>query len=115
MANWPAGVPFFRMNNGAEMNIEGDILRSDMDVGPPKQRPRSSFLTQQREGKTPPLTSVQLDTLLTFFKTTLFNGALSFTVTDPFDGELVNCRIVGGLRVVKRGLLFTVTAQLERV
>lgn len=115
MPAWPTAVPFFRMNAGTQLSIEGDVLRSEMDVGPPKQRLRSSYLKQNREGTTPPLTPAQLAALRTFFEQTLSNGVLSFTATDPFDGAAVTCRIVGGLRVSKRGLLFIVKADLERL
>lgn len=115
MPAWPTSVPFFRVNTGGELTLQGDNLRSEMDVGPAKVRPRSSFLSQTREGRTPPLTPFQKDALVEFFIEDLANGALSFTVTDPFDGELVNCRIIGSIRIRKVGTLFQVSADLERV
>lgn len=74
--SWPAGLPQ-RWGGGAQRQPAGNVLRTEMDVGPPKMRRRATadFIPTSFSIL---LTTAEKDTLDTFYLTTL-------TKVLPFD------------------------------
>lgn len=90
MANWPSTLP---QEMSAETTVQDDESRliSPMDAGPASVRNRFTAITQTiKTGMI--LTGSELQTFLTFFRTTLNHGRDSFTWTHPFDGSSVDMR-----------------------
>jgi len=85
METWPIGLQ--QLLNVADFGITlgNTKVRSDMDVGPAKERSR---FTDAVDGYS---CSIDLDmdtysTFLTFYKTTLNNGVNTFAFNDPITG-----------------------------
>lgn len=85
MADWPAGIPWEFLTDGASGAFGDNTLRSSMDVGPPKLRRRSTAAPDRFVGDIL-VTLTQYGTLETFYKTTLGYGALPFDGTHPITG-----------------------------
>lgn len=78
MATWPATLPQRPLREGFQEQTVDILLRSPMDAGPPKTRPR--YRSAPRDFALPMvLTTAQRATLETFYETTLNFGV------DPFD------------------------------
>lgn len=87
MAVWPAGLPQALNFSQLKEERQDGALRSDMETGPPKTRPRFTAVSRYVSGSIGPLTSTQRTSLLDFFSTTLGQGAASFDMPDPALGS----------------------------
>jgi hypothetical protein len=90
MANWPAALPQ-KMFLGTQIGDDETRLITPMDSGPSSMRNRFTARTQTVKTNMV-LTGSQLAIFQTFYRTTLNNGASSFTWTDPTDGNSVTIR-----------------------
>jgi hypothetical protein len=93
MITWPGTLPTLSTEEGyRETQLPSSSIRSQTDVGPPKQRNRfTSFVKQY--SVIFQLTSAQLDTFWTFYRETLGNGSLSFySLPEPRTGLAVQAR-----------------------
>ena len=90
MASWPAGLP---QDMGADTTVQDDESRliQQMDAGPASVRNRFTAITQTIK-TTMILTGAELETFLTFFRTTLRHGQDPFTWNHPVDGSSVDMR-----------------------
>lgn len=88
-AIWPTTLPSALLLQGLSYAFGDDTLRTDMEVGPLKSRPRSSMAYPSVRG-TVRLTGTQLATLATLYNTTLTGGALPFSWTDPTTGTTIS-------------------------
>ncbi len=61
-------------------------VRSNMDSGDQKARPRFSAVIRTMTGQIEQLTSTQVDSIFTFYDTTCSFGSISFTWTHPRTG-----------------------------
>jgi hypothetical protein len=114
MADWPAGVPFFKAHGSLSRSGPVDAsIRTAMAHGPAKVRRRFTAAVRNFTGATPFLTKAQLATFETFFADTLKMGSLSFTATDPLDCTEKTFRFVGSYSITPSGRAFRVSAQLE--
>ena len=85
---YPASLPQNPLVEGFNDTRQKAALRSDMDTGAPKRRKR--FTAAIRPLKFPTiLNGTQRVTFDTFYKTTLGEGSLSFTIPDPVDGNTI--------------------------
>jgi hypothetical protein len=87
MPTWPVSLPqSFPLDS--EEDGSGNILRTDMSVGPAKSRRRAT--AEVTRYTLPPkrwiLTDDQRDTLLDFFNDDCGAGNVAFTWTDPWPG-----------------------------
>lgn len=90
---WPSTLPITPLVTGYTRSFPNNILESEGDAGQGKTR---------RKGATPPfqftfpmtLTKAQVDTLDTFVHSTLYDGALRFEFTNPWNGALIEAKIV---------------------
>ena len=90
MADWPATLPQ-RGLLGTDIGDDESRLTTPMDTGPASVRNR--FTAYPRSTNIPMvLTGDQLETFYTFYRTTLSNGALSFTWVDPQTNESATLR-----------------------
>jgi len=90
MANWPATLPQ-QLFLGASIGDEDSRLVTPMDTGPSTVRNRFTAFPQPVKTQMV-LTGTQLVAFRTFYRTTLSNGSLSFTWTDPADDSSVTYR-----------------------
>ncbi len=74
---WPGTLPTKVMQDGFAEGQPNAAIRTQMDSGPAKQRNRFTTLNLPFSG-TFIMTSAQVDTFWTFYRTTLGNGAGSF-------------------------------------
>ncbi len=114
MATWPTSVPFFNVLEAISGSGPlGAVLRTQMDTGPAKTRPRFTAAPRSYSGVTPPLSAAQLADFETFYNATLKTGALSFTATDPRDCTSKTFRFLDGFTERQAGRKRQIIAQLE--
>lgn len=91
MTVWPVGLTSATIEqSGYKEGMLGDpTVRSPMDNGPPKSRPRYSAVVKTFEGQISLLSSADVDTLFTFYDTTLAFGSLPFDWIHPRTGAAV--------------------------
>lgn len=82
MPSWPGTLPDKVLKDGYDEMFSDNVVRTPMDVGPPKIRRRATsapkiFTVNQM------LTSAQVGYLDTFYYTTLYHGSLSFDWKHP--------------------------------
>lgn len=90
---WPSTLPIEALMSGYSRSFPNNILVSQGDAGQGKTR---------KKGATPPfqftfpmlLTKVQVNTLDTFVHSTLYDGALRFSFTDPWTNTVIEAKIV---------------------
>jgi hypothetical protein len=93
MATWPASLPQVVPADEFEESAEDNRIRTDVDAGPAKVRPRySAEVVRVRFDLR--LTLTQVGTLETFYKTTLGYGADAFDWTDPRTGAACEFRFI---------------------
>lgn len=93
MAAWPGTLPTIPLRDSYQEGQQfGAAIRTQTETGPPKQRNR--FTAQIKTYRvTWEMDGTQLDTFWTFYRTTLGNGALSFTaLPEPRTGATVTHR-----------------------
>jgi hypothetical protein len=103
MATWPLtveepyvlGLPENFLADSYYESFAKNVLRSPMEVGPPKSRRRSTSGVKELGGVMY-MTPDQMAVLTTFFETTLSDGALPFDWTHPRLGSTVtiSCQFV---------------------
>ena len=82
MATWPGSLPTEFLLQGFRETAPDNVIASDMVVGPPKTRRRSSAAVRPISG-TMLMSSTQAGIHDTFFTDTLNDGAEPFDWTDP--------------------------------
>lgn len=114
MTAWPSDLPFFDMRQGfSQSGPQNAKLRTSMDAGPEKVRPRFTAAPKAINGQTGQLTEAQLADFEDFYATDLGMGSLSFTRTYAVTGTVKTFRFVGGYSVTPFGQGYRVSAQLE--
>jgi hypothetical protein len=94
MATWPLTLPQAPLAEGYQESPGETVIRTPMDVGPPKQR-RANTAGVKQWTVTWELEASQVETFQTFFEETLEGGALSFELPHPrIDGSAVTVRFV---------------------
>ena len=89
MATWPGSLPTDFLEQGFSETAPDNVIKSDMDVGPPKTRRRTSAAVRPIKGVIK-MTTAQVATHDTFFTDTTFDGAEAFDWTDPRTGASVS-------------------------
>lgn len=91
---WPSDLPDAVLEDGYAESMADNMIRSPMDVGPPKVRrrgtsaPRAIALRQL-------LTTAQVANLETFYYSTTSGGSLAFTWEHPRTGSSSSMRFTG--------------------
>ena len=95
MAVWPGTLPQKPLQDGYQEAMRDTVIRTPMDIGPAKQRRRST--SGPRKFMMPlELTGAELAIFDTFYSDTLADGALSFDWVHPRTGAAVSFRCIGG-------------------
>lgn len=92
MATWPATLPQ-SLDMVLKRTRQPGKIRSDMDTGPAKQRPRFTATTKQYDASVI-MTGAQLATFATFYETTLGQGADAFDWIDPITDVAASLRFM---------------------
>lgn len=82
MATWPSTLPQLVLFDGYQESQDDIVIRSTVDVGPPKLRARYTVAPQMFNISLL-LTAAQKATLKTFFSSTLTFGVLPFDWAHP--------------------------------
>lgn len=94
MPIWPTTLPQLPQRNNWKDKAPNNLLRSDMDAGTAKVRPKGGDLQWQATAMYV-LTAAQLATLRTFIFDTLSGGAVCFDWPHPTRGTM-RAEIIGG-------------------
>ena len=102
MAVWPAGLPQISLASGFEERADSVLIRSSVDVGPAKVRPR--YTTEVKRYTVPLLlTKAQVATLETFFTVTIVFGSLTFDWVDQRTGASATLRLTNRPSYIEAG------------
>ncbi len=93
MAVWPASLPQTPLLRGFSQGLEDNLLRTEMDAGKDKVRRRFTAGIKPVRASTI-LTTTQKDTLITFYETTINDGADEWDWTDHLNGGTVQYRFL---------------------
>ena len=88
MAAWPLSQ---RLRIGMTESYDAPVIRTQMDAGPAKMRPRTTTVVKPLTGSLV-LNGTDVATLRTFYETTTVFGTEVFTWTDPVDDSAINVR-----------------------
>lgn len=115
-AVWPVTLPAAPEADGYQIIYPANVIRSNMDAGPIKQRRRVSW-AKLRVVAPFMLTAAQLVDFETFYKTTTLSGTLVFEWTDPMRAVLGEYRIIETptIEAQEYSLWYIVTLILEHV
>ena len=86
MPTWPASLPQKFSADGYSESPPDNLIRSKMDKGPGKKR-RLTTANVRPYKTTLRMTEAQVDTLDTFYVTTLVSGSLNFDWQEPRSGN----------------------------
>lgn len=98
--SWPATLPQEPDAEGYEEPIVDNVIRTEVDSGPAKQRPGSTVLQKRLKVQF----TLDDDQKTTFFNflSTIGGGARPFLFTHPTEGTLITVMIVSQLSGPKR-------------
>jgi len=109
---WPTTLPNLEIG-GFSIAGASNLLRSNMDAGPAKQRRRFTWGPRPVTGRVT-LDDTQMTAFLTFYRNSLLDGAVRFEWTDPITGATAEFRFTSRYEATKRGArLFSVELPLE--
>jgi hypothetical protein len=84
------------LHEGYAQVRESALLRTEMESGPPRQAKVRSRVMVTRSVKLYLSSNADFQAFETFYRTTLSEGALWFTMRDPVTGANIEARFVGG-------------------
>lgn len=90
---WPESLPTAPLAEGFQETWPDTTLRSQMDIGPAKTRPRSTAGIGKLNIAYH-LTAAQYAALKDFYRIDLAGGSLRFDMTHPVTGSTVTCRFL---------------------
>ena len=91
---WPVGVPDQIIRDSFEYKMDDNVLRSEMDNGPEKTRVKYTKNFDTISGSLL-MSTTELNTFLTWYRTTLLFGVEQFYFPDPLDnGTNLTCLFV---------------------
>ena len=100
VAPWPGGLPTAPLLGSLQVKEQDAVLKFSPDIPGMTLRRARYNASVAAYGFSFYLTIAQLATLMTFFKTTLSMGALSFTFTDPVTAAVKTFSFAGPPDVV---------------
>ncbi|MGP1274247.1 MAG: hypothetical protein ACQRW7_02370 [Caulobacterales bacterium] len=95
MIVWPETLPQYPQREGLDSAGGENVQRSPVDAGPPKRR-RVSTRMPDRLRATWYLTPAQYAIWQDFLEDDIAQGALRFTLPDPFSDGTLNAALVNG-------------------
>lgn len=112
MSTWPASLPQTVDADKYKESIQDNRLRTDMEMGPPKMRPRFSAVMELFSFDLD-LTRDQTATFITFYKTTTNFGTEEFEWVHPRTGDTVNMRFAAPYSIRRVQHFVRVSFELE--
>ena len=114
MPTWPASLPQRLLADGFDEQAPDVLLRSQVDSGPEKVRPRFTAGVEPHRGQIQ-VTRPQLAAFRNFFKVDLVFGALPFDWVHPITEApaVVRFADVPSWRARNRGALFRISLSLK--
>ena len=111
---WPSALPQEPLAQGFGEQAPNTVIRSQMEAGPSKVRRRFTAGVRNIECQMR-LTPDQVETLDTFFVSTVAGGALSFDWKHPRNGTAVTFRFIEppSYSPMTRGVAWQVSMRLE--
>jgi hypothetical protein len=91
MPSWPSSLPSFPLADKFQEQPPDTLLRTQMDAGPAKLRPRTTAGVRLLR-LAYILSRAQVEALDQFYRADLSEGALAFGFTHPRTGGAVSCR-----------------------
>lgn len=92
MGTWPSTLPS-PSPGGYQEILPDNTIRTEMEVGPPKVRKRATSAPTQYSLSFE-MDNTDVNTLETFYRTTINEGADPFTMDDPRNGTSETFRVV---------------------
>ncbi len=93
MPSWPNTLPVSPLLDGFRETVPNAVVRTDMEQGPAKIRRRTTAAVRALSVSYL-MSKAQVETLETFYLTTLMSGSLPFDFTHPRNSVSVSCRFV---------------------
>tara|TARA_E500000318_G_scaffold57385_1_gene53276 strand:- start:1357 stop:1707 length:351 start_codon:yes stop_codon:yes gene_type:complete len=116
MATWPATLPQYVLIDGFRQTQQPNKLRSTVDVGEAKMRPRSTRKIKRFQCSILISNDTQYDTLENFYDATLSQGTLTFDWVNPITQDAATFRFVGEVEYSPAGPQQSVASfELEEV
>jgi hypothetical protein len=109
---WPSTLPDYFLKGGLGGAFGDPKIRSTPDVGPAKQRRRTTAAPDRYTGKIR-MTATQFGTFKTFGKSTLAGWTLPFAWKDPVSRAACDMQFVGVPSWVPYGIYWDVTVTVE--
>lgn len=111
---WPSALPQVLRLDGLAGQKKNNVIRTQMDAGPQKQRRRYTIQSKYFEGSII-CTEAQRQFLESWFDNTLGGGALRFTMKDPQTLLLSEFRFRETYREESVNGLWKITLPLEKL
>ncbi|MCL1812221.1 MAG: hypothetical protein FWG29_01725 [Treponema sp.] len=112
--SWPVELPFTLRTEGLKGQYKDPVLRTDMDMGPPKARLRYTRPAKNYTG-TIIVDEQQRRLLDYFYRITTRFGALRFNFTNPQSLEVREFRLKAPPDESSTAGRYTITLQLEEL
>ena len=93
MATWPTTLPQSPLQAGFSESLPNNVIRTSMDLGPPKVRRRDTAGVRPMVFKMK-MSTAQVATLETFFEDDLSSGVMPFYYTHPRTGATVSIQFI---------------------
>jgi len=91
MAVWPATLQQALNSGDFSLSVQDPTIRSEIDVGPVKQRPRYTATPEIISGSIT-VNRDEFNTFYSFWKNDLMFGSISFDWIHPITGEVCSAR-----------------------
>jgi hypothetical protein len=114
MATWPVSLPSYFMQGGYSEMLPKNIIKTKMEIGPPKMRRRSTTGPRPISGQLH-MDAAQVVTFETFFESTLLSGSLRFDWVNPRTRTAKEFRFVDPPTYAAMGQDFVVSLKLEQM
>lgn len=110
--SWPATLPQRPLLEGTSGTYQSGVIRTETGVGPAKTRLRYTAVSTRYRVRYI-LSSSQMATFDTFYKTTSRDGSEIIDYPDPLTGSTVSARIVEPPTFSRKGTYYEVTFEIE--
>lgn len=113
MPSWPASLNFCPVNGSYQEQPVDAVLRTEMDAGPVKTRPRFTAVPTNISFTLPKMTRAEYVIFRDWFNIDLERGALSFDALHPLTRQSGNFRFRAPYSVALPGKSVVISVQLE--
>jgi hypothetical protein len=112
MASWPETLPSFEQD-GFTYIPEDNIIRTSVDQGPVKTRPKSTAVSTLMTGNMI-MKRTEYATLVSFYTTTTVFGSIEFDFEDPVDNVTKSVKFAAPPEITATSAeWFTVSIRME--